>query len=64
VVVDKEIRGETDGSFVDALRRAFDKVAFGVKVSTASPDVMIETWYLADISSLSRSRVYLRPQET
>lgn len=60
VVIDFEERNEPYERFVDELTKAFGLLEFGVTVSVAVPNRMIENWYLADIEYLSVNKAFLR----
>ncbi len=60
VVLDFERRGIGYNHFFGILKRAFGNAVWGVPVSVAVPNRMIENWYLADIEFLSKKKAFLR----
>lgn len=60
VVLDFERRRVTYKRFLNMLESAFGCVDWGIPVSVAVPNRMIENWYLADIEFLSRKKTFLK----
>jgi len=60
VLLDFEERLEEYESFISTLTDVFTGVPFGINISVAVCNKMIENWYLADIEHLSRNRSFLR----
>jgi len=60
IVLDFESRPQTYEGFVQTLRTSFSGTDFGLPVSVAVPNRMIENWYLADIEYLSAKKAFLK----
>ena len=60
VLLDFEERLEEYDAFFSTLTNAFNGIPFGIKISVAVCNRMIENWYLADIEHLSRNKSFLR----
>jgi hypothetical protein len=60
VMFDFENRSEDYDDFRERARETFNDFNFGIPVSLAIPNRMIENWYLADIAHLSKEKVFLK----
>lgn len=60
VMFDFENRSENYDIFRDKTIKTFNDINFGVPVSIAIPNRMIENWFLADIEHLSKLKVFLK----
>jgi len=60
VVLDLEQRNENYDTFLQALNDAFGNIDFGIPVSVAVANKMIENWYLADIEIISKNKNFLK----
>ncbi|MCK4857781.1 MAG: DUF4276 family protein [candidate division Zixibacteria bacterium] len=64
LLTDFECRRCSYEAFLQALATQASSFDCGVTLLTASPNRMIENWYLADISYLSRKKAFLRDRVT
>ena len=60
VVLDFEERACQYNTFVKQIRWEFNSVSFGIPLTVAIPNRMIENWYLADIENISRQKTFVR----
>jgi hypothetical protein len=60
VLFDFENRSADYCDFLDKAQKAFQSHDFRMPVFVASPNRMMENWYLADIEYLSRKRIFLK----
>lgn len=60
IVTDYENRSITYQQFVEQLNQAIFSMQIDIPVRVASPNIMIENWYLSDIEQLSRHFTFIK----